>query len=173
MSTVETPTTYAQQLLTIANDALAHTSGGSIDRAFVSPPGVPFDCEMLVVVESALARYVPARGGALDAGHVHRWASLWIHGWQILIVRDCMPITLNEHTADPPSAAQYAAAAAETKQDVWAVMNALEVAAENGIFQGRCSEFFVDGAIALDMQGQRGGWAINVRATIDGYVPGS
>lgn len=170
MSTVTTPTTFASQLLSICSDALQFTEGGAIDRKFVSPGVPPFDCEMLVVIPAALTRYT-RQGGALDAGHAHRTASLFLIGFQILIVRDCIPVTLHESTPEAPSPEQYEAAAAEIDQDVWAVWNALAEAAASGIFQGRCAEFFIDGAIALQTQGTFGGWGINIRAAIDGYVP--
>lgn len=176
-STVDTPFVYANQLLELAETALATTVGGQIGvpeaqggpggRALVSPGLPSIDCCPWLSVHIG-AQGVAAVGavGPLGSG---RKAAFVPQVTFVLIVARCMPGL--ERGAKFPSVAALELAAQMVAQDMWAITDAARKADKaDTLFGGACREVEHLGATPLDPAGGCGGWTIRWRATIEGIT---
>lgn len=167
-STVATVFDYAEELLTLCDEALLTTPSGTIDRKYVSP-GVPaIDCATLAVWPSSLGLDTTNPTAPPPSGHRHVYGMLNLIGFGIAIVRDCVPVT-GARASDPPLAAALSASAEIISADVWAIWDLIpKRMAEGDLFGGRCTELYMDSALSLPTQGQTAGFVVNVRASVRG-----
>lgn len=164
---------YADQLLQHVVAIIAATDGGPIEHAYVGP-GVPaLDCETICVWGQTLSYLARQPNSPVDAGHRLVDARVPLFGFGIIVAR-CVPVTSGPEAADAPTPEQQDAAARIVLQDVWAIWNGLvELFVAGSLFGGRCSELFMDSAVALEPRGGIGGWQVQLRAGLPGYLPGS
>lgn len=167
VSTIETLTEYAQELLDLCDTALADTVGGQIDRVFLSPPAPPWDCEQLSVEVDALGDY-PLPTTSTLAGGRRLTAAINVVSFRVVVLRDCVPgITEEGYFPDP---AELTASASEGHQDVWAIWTRVRTAYREGdLFEGNCDHLWFDGATALEQSGGFAGYQLMFRAEIAGF----
>ena len=166
-STLQTPFTWAEQLLGIAETAVATTTGGPIGRAFVSAGLPALDCCPQLTVHTGSWGLLPTFAtGALTPGHRRTVGAVRFVRYAVTVVR-CSPT--QHDNGDPPTEAEQASAAALVNEDAFAIIDAVVAADYAGnLFGGTCREFYFDGATSLDPQGGCVGWTVNFRASIDG-----
>lgn len=166
----------ANQLLEIAETALATTVGGQIGvpeaeggpggRALVSPGLPSIDCcpWLSVHLGAQSISAAGAQGGVLSQG---RRVGLVPQVTFVMIVGRCMPGL--KQGAKLPAVADLELVAQATAQDMWAITDAVRKADAAKVFGG-CREFEHLGATPLDPSGGCGGWTIRWRATIEGIT---
>lgn len=176
-STVNTPFAYANQLLELAETALATTVGGQIGvpeadggpggKALVAPGLPAIDCCPWLSVHIAGQTVSPAGGqGTLGQG---RKIGLVPQLTFVLIVARCIPGLAK--TGKFPPVAQMELVAQQVDQDMWAITDAARKAQAAGtLFAGACREIEHLGATPLDPSGGCGGWTIRWKATIEGIT---
>jgi hypothetical protein len=171
--TVQTPWVFADQILSVSSDALALTSGGPIERAYVAHDVPSVDCEMLAVILGPLTMRT-IQNTELSAGKAHINGWLNILTYRVLVMRDCVPVVAeNGEEGAPPTPVEQSAVLRECAEDVWAIWHALvEAMAAGGFLAGKCMELFMDGAVPQPVSGMTAGWLITLRATVPGFVPG-
>ena len=169
VSTLQTPTVYAQELLDLAATAVASAVGGPISRRYLSPGRPAADCEQLTVTLISIGDAPMAALSSIGAGYRHITGALNLLGFLVTVFRDCVPVI--EDTRYVPSAEDINAAGVEAQEDVWAIWTAVrkaQVAEE--LFGGACDHLFFDGALALETEGSFAGWEIEFRAEIAGIA---
>ena len=166
-STVSSLWESAGEVLLIAEDAVATTVGGAIERSYVAPSEPSFDCcPMLSVYVQGLAEGGTLSGpGGLSTGHRTMVGSVILATYVIHVIR-CAPTGGN----GLPSLAQMEASAREVQEDGWAVWNRIRSAIKCGEIFGECQEVFFDGETILPEQGGCVGWQFLLRASIDGII---
>ena len=134
------PTTlydYARDLLSAAHGALAETSGGQIARRYVSPGLPSLDCSSLVVVPAGLTLIAHAGAGALGGGHGHRLGRVNQATFQVLVARECVPVTKTQSNASAPNPLQLEPWGRTPSEDVWTIWCAIpRLMADNQLFGG-------------------------------------
>lgn len=178
-STVDTPFAVANQLLEIAEAALAGTVGGQIGvpeaeggpggRALVSPGLPSIDCcpWLSVHLGAYSVSAAGAQGGVLSQG---RRVGLVPQVTFVMLVARCMPkATVKLGSLTVPTVADLELTAQTTAQDMWAITDAVRKADAAKEFGG-CREFEHLGATPLDPSGGCGGWTIRWRATVEGIT---
>jgi hypothetical protein len=173
-STVTTPYEFAQELLELAEEALATTTGGVPDRRFVTYALPTDDCDdaQLTVHIGQLAIDQLQQPVTPPVGPEFRVqnASVNLLTLNVRIVR-CVP-TMNGQTMAPPSPEAIEAAAAVIFQDGWAIWNHLKRQINAGaVWEGRCSGVIVQSAVPVPDNGGVAGWEIPVTTWIQGYQP--
>ena len=167
VTTLTTPTEYAQELLDLCSVALADTVGGPVDREYLSAGRPVLDCEQLTVSVTSLGDASFPAQSVVGAGQRHITGALNLYGFLVTIVR-CVP-TIDENGAIP-TVGEESDAAAKVHQDLIAIWNAVRQAKRSDdLFGGSCELLFFDGARALDSEGGLGGWEIEFRADISGF----
>jgi len=167
-STVATAFGYAQELLTLCDTVLTATPQGTIDRQYISPGPPALDCATLCVWVTSFGDDAIASGDARRTGHQHIYGWLNLIGFSIIIVRDCVPVS-GPQMGSAPLADDLTAAAETIVADVWAIWDEIPKAMEDDVlFGGRCSELYMDSAVALQTSGQLAGFQIDLRAAIRG-----
>ena len=166
-STLQTPIVWAEQLLDISQAAVATTTGGAIDRAFVCAGLPALDCCPQLTVHTAgwglLSTFAT---GALTPGHRRTVGAVRFIRFAVTVVR-CSPT--QGDNGQPPPIAEQEMAASIVNEDAFAIIDAVVAADYAGIlFGGTCREFYFDGGNSLDPQGGCVGWVVNFRASIDG-----
>lgn len=168
VSTIETLTEYADELLTLCNAALADTVGGEIDRSYLSPPTPPWDCEQVTVEVASIGDWPLPTTSTLGSGR-RITAALNFIGFRIVVIRDCIPGL--DDDGDFPDPDDIRASAIEGHQDVWAIWTRIRTAYIHGdLFEGNCDHLVFDGATALETSGGHGGYQIDLRAEIAGFA---
>lgn len=175
-STVTTPYEFAQELLALAEEALATTSGGVPDRSFVTFALPTDDCD-----DAQLSVHMNALGidplqqplaGPVGVEFRVQNASVNLLTLVVRIVR-CTPRPKGLQAA-APTPAEIEAVAAVIFQDAWAIWNHLKRTigrANNGLWEGRCSGVQIFPANPVPDNGGVGGWEITVATWIQGYEP--
>lgn len=175
-STVDTPFQVANQLLELAETALATTVGGQIGvpeadggpggRALVSPGLPSIDCcpWLSVHISGHTVAAAGAGSGVLSQG---RKVGLVPQVTYALIVARCMPGI--EKGRKFPAVADLELTAQMVDQDMWAITDAVRKAQAADQFGG-CREFEHLGATPLDPAGGCGGWTIRWKATVEGIT---
>ncbi len=156
--------------------ALSLTEGGSIQRAYVSPPGQPIVdmyCEQLTVSGGyAIADTLPLIP-PLSPGHRTTIQGGVILAPLVATVLRCVP-TLDDQTAQPPSLNELETAAVAIHSDLWAILNHTWNEHHKGVlFAPRERELFLDPAVPVSQAGGVGGWQIQVRVELPGYIEAS
>lgn len=169
MSDVATLFDFADELLTVANQALATTVGGAIDRAFVSPTLPALDCCAQLTVDVRSIQFettsptnpLPAIG--------HRATNALYLAVLVITVARCAPV-VGQNTL--PSIADMETSSRETTEDLWAIWNTLQALKREGLlFGGKCPALYIDPPVPLNAEGGCVGWVVSVRPAIDGYEP--
>lgn len=167
-STLQTPYLWAEQLLGLANTALASTTEGDIGRAFVAAGLPALDCCPQLTVHIAGHSVLPTSitGGPLTPGHKRTTGIVRNVRFAITVVR-CAPVPGVK--GKPPEPATQAAIAAIVSEDVYAIIDAIGKADYSGaVASGGCGEFYFDGASTLDPAGGCVGSVINYRSSLPG-----
>jgi hypothetical protein len=170
LSTVTTLHDFAVELLAHANNALATTAAGAIDRAFVSPALPAFDCcdQLTVDVRSIQTEMTAPITPIPVAGHRLQGAQGVLY-LATLVVTDARCIPVAEQNALPSMAAMQEAAQV-LNEDVWAIWNGLINLHRSGqLFNGKCVALYIDPPTPVPARGGCAGWEIRVRPQIDGY----
>lgn len=176
-STVDTPFVYANQLLELAETALATTAGGQIGvpeteggpggRALVSPGLPSIDCCPWLSVH--VGGYGVAAVGAQGVLGQGRKAAFVPQVTFVMLVARCTPGI--ERGRKFPTVASLELVAQLVNQDMWAITDAARKADKaDTLFGGACREVEHLGAVPLDPAGGCGGWTIRWRATIEGIT---
>jgi hypothetical protein len=170
VSDVTTLDQFAHELLTHANNALATTEAGAINRAFVSPTLPALDCcpQLTVDVRSLGVEMTAPIAPVPTAGHrVGGPQPFLILATLVITVVRCTPIVTENEL---PSIAKMEKTSKETNQDLWAIWNAIATLKRDGqLFGGSCPALYLDPPVPLVAQGSCVGWVIQVRPAIDGY----
>jgi hypothetical protein len=171
ITTLETPTAYAQELLALCVAALADTIGGAMDLAFLVH-GTPIHrCNQVSVAVSTLGDASFPAQSTVGAGQRHITGALNLYGFRVTTVR-CMPTISSAGSL--PSEEEETEAATKQHQDLIAVWNAVRQAKRDGdLFGGHCDLLFFDGARTLEVEGGFAGWEIDYRADISGFAIGT
>lgn len=161
---------YAEELLALANAALATTDAGEIPRAFVAPAAPALDCcpQLTVHVQSILLENTSPTSPVTAPGHrLVTTGAVFLASLVVTVVR-CIPVS-EGHSPIPTAAAQQAAALT-LDTDLWAIWNAIATAKRAGtLFGGRCPALYLDPPSPQLAEGACAGWVIPIRAAIPGY----
>lgn len=169
VSTLQTPTAYANELLDLCATAVAAAAGGPITRQYLSPGRPAADCEQLTVSLISIGDAPMATTSGIGAGYRHLTGALNLLGFLVTIFRDCVPVIDDDFHVPP--ADEIDAAAVIGQEDVWAIWTAVRQAQVNEeLFGGACDHLFFDGAFSLDTEGSLAGWEIQFRAEIAGIA---
>lgn len=161
---------YAAELLAADVAALATTTAGAPDRAFVSPSLPSLDCcpQLTVHVQAVGWENTQPLTPFPAVAHRTQIAGVPMVTLVSTIVR-CQP-AMDAVTSTFPSASEIDAAAQVAAQDLWAIWNHTAELIRNGeIFGGRCPGVYLDQAIPIVISGGCAGWSIPVRAYVGGY----
>lgn len=164
------------ELLAVAAEAVATSPGGPIARQFVSPGPPAWDCPPQLTVHAG----GPVLGDTLPLSPnlqpFHRVSGpsgmVNLVALTITVIR-CVP-GMNGNSFPTPDAMNDAAAA--TLADVWAIWNYVVNRKRDGLLypddQGNAKsrELVLDPAVPLNQQGGAGGWQIQIRVELPGYV---
>lgn len=168
VSTVTTATEYAQELLELCEEAIATTESGAIERAYLSPPSPPWDCEQLTVEITSIGDFPLPTTSTLGGGQ-RITAAINVLGFRVVVLRDCAPGM--DEDGEFPDPDEMAAFAALGHQDVWSIWTRVRTAYIAGdLFEGNCDHLFFDGATALEMSGGMAGYQLLFRAEIAGFA---
>ena len=160
----------AQALLTVAEDAIATTTAGGIERSYISPAAPAFDCcPFLSVYVSALSEestspLSPAAAPARRASYGRVNLATLV----ITAVR-CAPTLPSDGL---PTIADIEAVAVQVQEDGWALWNGVYCAIQNEQFEDLCSFIHFDSGRAIPEQGGCVGWEMILRAQIEGIPCG-
>lgn len=168
-STLDSLYGLAVDLLTAATDALDATTAGAPDRRFVSYGLPALDCcgELSVWVQSIQQGSTAPLLPPLEPGHRVFHGSRNLPALHLIASR-C--VTGPDTSGNPPSPTVIQAEARTVITDGWALWNGIQkrIRAKNLFPGGGCSEYFIDGLIALDPSGGCAGWQMVVRFGLDG-----
>lgn len=172
MATLQTLTDYAEQTLAVAEAAVATTSGGAIDRAFVSTNRPALDCcpQLTVDLRQLLVEQTSPNTPVPAAGQRAKIRIVYVAGYVVTVVR-CSSIA--DIGADGlPKMSSIAQVAQWTTEDLWSIWNALHQAWNDGsgYLDGNCKDFYMDPPNPISQEGGCVGWEIPVRVWVDGYT---
>lgn len=152
--------------------ALADTPAGAPACAYISEgPALWDDCPCLIVAAGgpAVADTFPLQP-VLGPGHR---AEL---GIQVNLVAMTATIlrcaTKIGEYGDLPQPSDHSVVAQQTTADIWAIWNHVRQAKKDGtLFPPKERELFADAAALQNQEGGCVGWALTIRAELDGYKP--
>lgn len=158
--------------------SLAPGLEGAPERAFVNPGRPALEgCDQLVVhVDSVIM--APLQPGGLLDGRRNVTGTL-NHVRLVVTISRCLIDTRNQNSQiamlEPRPTGDLQATAEQTNADGWALWNHLYWLWSSGGFLSICTELFFEGMRALPEEGDRAGWTLTLRATLNGYddVPSS
>lgn len=168
VSTIETLSLYADELLTVCENSLFLTDAGVPGRVYVSPSAPAFDCEQLTVYISAVneaptSPFSPSEETALRG----KFGNLILVSYVVTVIR-CSANMGNLSTF--PSEANLTRVAHTLQDDAFALWNGLRHAHANGeIFDG-CLGLHFDGIVPTRDEGGYVGCEMRVRASIPGIA---
>lgn len=154
----------AVELLEVCAAAIAEGLGGPAERAYVSP-GLPAQdcCDQLAVWVAGLGE--APLPGALP-GQSPKALRVNMPTFRVRVTR-CIPMPSDN--GEPPSAAALEDAARAIDQDLWLIWNGVIHAVRDGtLWNGRCSNIWVDQANPVDPAGGCGGWDLRFRTELGG-----
>ncbi len=172
MSDVATLTGYAQEILGVAEAAVATTTGGAIARAFVSTNRPALDCcpQLTVDFRQLLVEQTSPNTPVTAPGQRARIRIVYVAGFTVTVVRCSSIADLSQDGL--PNTARIAEVAQWTTEDVWSIWNALRHAwADDAFLDGNCKDFYMDPPNPISQEGGCVGWEIPVRVWVDGYDP--
>jgi hypothetical protein len=166
-STVDTLSTYADEVLAIAVDALADTAAGTPANAYTTAaPDFAWDCCPFVTVFVPLLREQTTSPIAPVGATARRgqFGSVILATYIVTVAR-CAP-ELQQDGFPLPAAIE--AVADQVRQDGWALWNGFRHALANKEIFTDCEGAFFDGGDAIREQGNCVGWQFTLRAQIPG-----
>lgn len=165
-SDVTSLTVLAENLLTVAVDALNETTAGAPALQYLSPSRPVFDCcpAVIVHVEQLSEEGTSPQFPAGSLGQRDRFGRIIEASLVITAIR-CAP----KPTKQGVSIDAVYASAIEVEEDGWALFHGVTCAVRLGTFKDLCSYVHYDRARAIVEQGGCVGWQMEIRAQIDGY----
>lgn len=158
--------TTVSEVLEATVALLAQTSGGPVDRAYVSPGEPALDCcPQLTVHVDSIGEAETVSGSPLSPGIRYRTGRQTLATILITLAR-CIPIPKADEVLAP---AVLEAAAAVVNEDAWMVWTQLYRQQQDGSLFGLCDEVFFDALAPLAPQGGCAGWVMQVRVAIPGF----
>lgn len=161
---------FAQELLVVAETAVATTAGGITDvRSFVAPSLPALDCcpQLTVHVQAIDMDNTSPGSPPTVLGNRVKLHSVNLVTFVITMVR-CSPQPLTGVAL--PSITDLETAAQQTSQDGWAIWQAVKTAVRAGtLWEGNCLAIYVDPAVPVPDNGGCAGWTITVRGAVQGY----
>lgn len=173
MSDVTTLNAYAEEILAVAEAAVAVTVGGVIERAFVSTTRPALDCcpQLTVDLRSLNVEVTSPNVPAPAAGQRIKLRVVFVAGFVITVVR-CSADADLKGPDSLPSTTGIAEVARQTSEDLWAVWNALKQSWNTGTFlDGNCKGFYLDPPVPVQQEGGCVGWEIPLRVWVGGFDP--
>lgn len=151
--------------------ALEDTPAGPPGRQAVSTGPPPLDCEQLIVYTAgpAVADTSPLQP-ALAPGH--RAANQGMVNLVFLVASVIRCVPGIDDYANFPSGDEITAAALQTNADLWAIWNHIARRKRDAtLFAPKEREMFMDPAVTIAQGGGFGGWIVQIRVQLDGYIP--
>lgn len=175
MNGVTTLYDFAVELLDEASAALATTSAGTPERAYVALAQPALDCcpQLTVHVQQlTLENTAPTSPSPVIGSRTPRDGQVNLAGFVVTIVR-CTPQPSGA-SLTPPAPSALQAVSLECLEDLWALWNWLtnKIRTNPGLWEGRCMGTYLDTAIPLNEEGGCAGWQLPVRTSIQGYNVG-
>lgn len=159
-------TTTAQALLDTTVAILNTTPSLAPESQYLTPSQPAFDCEFVAVQVSRLAEEATSPlTPVMATGNRNRLGNVILATYIIYVVR-CAPVM---DGFNPPTDAAKTASAAQTQRDGWVIWNAIRDQ-QDTLFDD-CIGVHFDGGLPIQEQGAFVGWAFQIRAMIEGYVP--
>lgn len=173
MAGLTTLTEYAQEILEVAEQAVATTTGGAISRSFVSTNRPALDCcpQLTVDLRQFNVEQTSPTTPAPATGQRARVHLVYVAGYTITVVRCSSIADVDQNGL--PNITRIAEVAQWTTEDLWAIWNALRQSwvAGDGFLDGNCKDLYLDPPNPISQEGGCVGWEITVRVWVDGYDP--
>lgn len=167
-STIATLSQYADQLLSVCEDAVALTDAGVQERVYVSASEPAFDCEQLTCYVSNIAEAITSPFSPTEVTALRtKFGNVIMVTYVIDSVR-CSTTMPNISTF--PSVASLNAVAHTVLDDMFALWNGLRHAHENGEIFDQCLGVHFDGIVPLPDMGDYVGCEMTVSASIPGIA---
>jgi len=161
VSTVESVTTLAREVLAVAEDSLALTAGGIPARSYIAPDPVIMDCCPFLWVsvprigEETTSPFSPPAA----TGHRTQFGRVNLVSFNVVAVR-CAPESDNaddiEYVTDL------------VLQDGWSLWCGFYDAIRDGRFKDECQNTHFDSGTAVREQGMCVGWLFRFRTELNG-----
>lgn len=165
--------TLADQYLAACYFALQDTPAGPPGRYYVSPGPPPLDCEQLTVYVAG-----PNEADTFPLTPVlapgHRIQNQGMVNLVTLVAQILRCIPIIHEDGEFPSVAEMNTASYQQCADMWAIWNHVRQRVNTKTLFTTISdqtEVFLDPAFTVQPQGGFGGWNIQVRVALQGYVP--
>ena len=161
VSTVTSLTDLARQVLTISEECLATTAGGSPERAYITPAPAPWSCcpfltvQVVQLGEETTSPFSPP----IATGHRVSYGRINLVTMLVTIAR-CMPATDDADVIEP--------IAFQVQEDGWSLWCGFYDAIRDERFLDTCSDVHFDIGRALREQGGCVGWEFRFRAELAG-----
>lgn len=175
MNSVTTLYDFAVELLNESISALATTSAGAPERAYVAVAQPALDCcpQLTVHVQQlGLDNTSPTSPSTVIGSRTPKQGQVNLVSFVVTTVR-CTPQPQGNNLTPPtPDALQLCSL--QITEDLWAIWNWLtnKIRTNPGLWEGRCMATYLDTAIPLNEEGGCAGWQIPVRTSIQGYNVG-
>lgn len=166
-STVDTLGEYADEVLGVAELALATTDAGTPDRSYVTAWTPALDCcpalicQVLPLREAPTSPLSPAEETALRT----KFGSVVLATYVIWAIRCAAEPFGNEGL---PRVEDITVVAHQVMQDGWALWNGIRKAQQTGNLFDGCLGMHMDGAVSIPEQGGCVGVTLTLRASIAG-----
>lgn len=140
---------------------------GAPTRQYVSPGRPMPDCEQIAIHAALIQPDLSKQQGGAGTGQSHRFDH------RVNLVRFVVTLLRCYPTFDaslrPPKVATLEDFAAQYNADAWAMWNHIWNLLRAGVLLARCKTVYMDEVRALEPSGDFGGWALTMRASLDGY----
>lgn len=156
----------AQDVLEVAEDALAETTAGVPATTYVSPAEPAYDCEQLTVHVTGLFEAGTApQAPSLAPGLRRKLGDVILVTFNVLALR-CGPMPGADGSMPPVT--EIEAAAEKVLEDGWILWNHFHEAINSGEIFETCIGVIFDGGVPVREQGGIVGWRFTFRATLEG-----
>jgi hypothetical protein len=165
-TSIDQLTVTAQALLDTVVAILETTPSGAPASQFLTPAEPAFDCEFVAVQAARLGEAPTSpQTPPMAPGNRNRMGNV-IYASYIMYVVRCAPQMQGNNA---PTDAAKTASAGVVQRDGWALWNGIRDA-QDMLFDD-CLGVLFDGGVPIPEQGGMVGWAFQIRATIEGYIP--
>lgn len=166
VSTVNSTYLLSQAFLTVCENSLATTVGGTPDLSYVYPSRPPVDCCPALIVWMGLLSEETTSPISPPASTGHRASYgrinlVTLTAWALR----CSPPVNNDGSVD---LSEIARVAQEVQQDGWALFNGIYQAVNDGTFLDICTTVHFDRSAPLEERGGCVGWSMTIRAELNG-----
>lgn len=159
-------TIKAQALLDTVVTILNTTPSLAPESQYLTPSQPAFDCEFVAVQVSRLAEeFTSPLTPVMATGNRNRLGNVILASYIVYVVR-CAPVMQGMNA---PTDAAKTASAHEVQRDGWVIWNGIREA-QDELFDD-CIGVHFDGGMPIQEMGAFVGWAFQIRAMIEGYVP--